>query len=136
MLSTRQSRLGWEPPMKLPLQILCLCLGWLMVAFAIAGIFLPLLPTTPFLLLAAGLFARSSPRFEQWLLTHPVFGASLRRWREKGAISVRAKATAAALMATSFALFVAFGAPRPLVALVVAGIMALPLTFILTRPND
>ena len=122
--------------MKLPLQILCLCLGWLMVALAVAGIFLPLLPTTPFLLLAAGLFARSSPRFEQWLLAHPVFGVSLRRWRENGAISVRAKAMSAALMAASFALFLTFGAPRPLVALVVAGIMALPLTFILTRPSN
>lgn len=121
--------------MKLPLQILCLCLGWLMVALAIAGVFLPLLPTTPFLLLAAGLFARSSPRFEQWLLNHPVFGETLRRWREKGAISPRAKITSVALMVATYALFVFFKAPQPLIAVVVGTVMAFPLWFILSRPN-
>lgn len=121
--------------MKLPLQILCLCLGWLMVALAIAGIFLPLLPTTPFLLLAAGLFARSSPRFEQWLLNHPVFGETLRRWRKNGAISPRAKATSVALMATSYVLFVFFSAPQVMTAIFVATVLAFPLLFILSRPN-
>lgn len=121
--------------MKLPLRILCLCLGWLMVAIAILGVFLPLLPTTPFLLLAAGLFARSSPRFEHWLVNHPLFGESLRRWREKGAISVRSKVTSMALIAASYAVFVHFGSPPLGTAAIVAAVMAFPVLFILTRPS-
>lgn len=123
-------------PMKLPLRILCLCLGWLMVALAVAGVFLPLLPTTPFLLLAAGLFARSSPRFEQWLLNHPLFGETLRRWRKNGAISARAKVMSVALIVTSYALFVFFRSPQAMTAAILACVMALPVAFILSRPGS
>ena len=121
--------------MKLPLRILCLCLGWLMVGFAVAGVFLPLLPTTPFLLLAAGLFARSSPRFEHWLLNHPVFGPTLRQWRENGAISARAKATSVALIVASYAVFVFFSSPQAMTAAIVATVMTFPVLFILSRPS-
>ncbi|NVD42125.1 YbaN family protein [Ensifer sp. HO-A22] len=122
--------------MNLPLRLLCLGLGWLMVGFAVAGIFLPILPTTPFLLLAAGLFARASPRLERWLLEHPSFGPSLRLWREKGAIPARAKTIALVLMLVSFAFFCIVGKPSPLLAAVVGGAMLLPALFIFTRPND
>lgn len=122
--------------MNLPLRVLCLCLGWLMVGFAIAGVFLPLLPTTPFLLLAAGLFARASPRLERWLVEHPVFGPPLRLWREKGAIAARAKFTAVALIAASFGLFCLFSKPDAMLAVIVAAVMALPVAFILTRPSS
>ncbi|NRP72727.1 Inner membrane protein YbaN [Ensifer psoraleae] len=122
--------------MNLPLRILCLCLGWLMVAFAVAGVFLPVLPTTPFLLLAAGLFARASPRLERWLIEHPVFGPSLRLWREKGAIAMRAKFSAVALMAASYGLFCLFSRPNAALAALVAAVMVLPVAFILTRPSN
>ncbi|WP_412178821.1 YbaN family protein [Rhizobium sp. TRM96647] len=117
------------------MRILCLCLGWLMVAVGVVGIFLPLLPTTPFLLVAAGLFARSSPRFETWLLNHRVFGDPIRRWRENGAIAPRAKAMAVAMIAASFAVFLYVRAPAGSTAAIVAAFMALPVLFILTRPN-
>ena len=126
---------GTRIPMKLPLRILCLCLGWLMVALAVAGVFLPLLPTTPFLLLAAGLFTRSSPRFEQWLLNHSVFGEPLRRWRESRAISARAKTSAVAMIAASYAVFLFLSAPPAMTAAVVAAVMTLPVLFILSRPS-
>jgi uncharacterized membrane protein YbaN (DUF454 family) len=121
--------------MNLPLRLLCLGLGWLMVGFAVAGIFLPILPTTPFLLLAAGLFARASPRLERWLLEHPTFGPSLRLWRERGAIPARAKKIALALMAVSFVFFYAVSKPSLLLATAVAGAMLLPALFIITRPS-
>lgn len=121
--------------MNLPLRLLCLGLGWLMVGFAVAGIFLPVLPTTPFLLLAAGLFARTSPRLERWLLEHPNFGPSLRLWRDKGAIPARAKTIAIALMVTSFVFFCIVSKPSLSLAAVVAGAMLLPALFIITRPT-
>ncbi len=57
--------------------------GWLSVGLGVAGIIVPLLPTTPFILLAGGCFARSSPRFHQWLLNHKFFGALIKNYHEK-----------------------------------------------------
>ena len=66
-------------------------LGWLMVVLGVIGALLPVMPTTIFLILAVGCFARSSPKFEQRLLAHPRYGPSLRLWREQGAVSRRAR---------------------------------------------
>jgi len=56
--------------------------GCLCVALGVIGIFLPLLPTTPFLLLAAWLFSRSSQRYHEWLLKHPKLGPIISAWQE------------------------------------------------------
>ena len=66
-------------------------LGFLMVALATAGIVLPLLPTTPFLLLAAFFFSGSSPRWASWLSSHRHFGPYLRAFREKQGLTTRQK---------------------------------------------
>lgn len=66
---------------------------------AMIGIVLPILPTVPFLLLAAFCFARSNPKWEQQLLDHPRYGPPLRQWRERRAISRRAKVSAVLAMA-------------------------------------
>ena len=75
--------------------------GFASVALGIAGILLPLLPTVPFMILAAFCFARSSPRFEARLIEHPVFGPHIIRWRANGAISRRGKQAALVGFATS-----------------------------------
>jgi uncharacterized membrane protein YbaN (DUF454 family) len=75
--------------------------GVIALLLAILGLFLPLLPTTPFLLLASACFARGSTRLHRWLLQHRVFGAYLRNVEAGNGIPLRAKIVALALMWTS-----------------------------------
>src|SRR5512134_2189700 len=76
---------------------LLLLAGLACVALAAVGLFLPLLPTTPFLLLAGACFARSSRRLHGWLLAHGVFGPILADWEAHGAIRLRVKVAATVL---------------------------------------
>ena len=57
--------------------------GWLSMTLGVIGIIVPLLPTTPFILLAAGCFAKSSPKFHQWLLGHSFFGPLIKNYQGK-----------------------------------------------------
>ncbi|OON37500.1 hypothetical protein BTJ39_20080 [Izhakiella australiensis] len=77
--------------------------GWLAMFLALAGVLLPLLPTTPFLLLAAWCFARSSPRFHHWLLNRSWFASYLRNWQRHRALPAAAKRRAIAFTVLSFA---------------------------------
>ena len=70
---------------------LYLAAGFILVGLAVLGIFLPLLPTTPLLLLAAGCFSRSSERWHRWLLQHRLFGPIIHNWQERRCIPKRAK---------------------------------------------
>ncbi|AJD46160.1 hypothetical protein RGR602_PC02139 (plasmid) [Rhizobium gallicum bv. gallicum R602sp] len=81
------------------------------VTIGIAAIFAPLLPRIPFLILAAAVFSRSSPRFERWLLAHPRLGKPLQAWCREGAIRRRHKLVAGVSMACSFAILLVFFRP-------------------------
>ncbi|MDX8397408.1 MAG: YbaN family protein [Mariprofundaceae bacterium] len=65
--------------------------GFLLLGLAFTGVFLPLLPTTPFVLLAAGCFAKSSPRMHAWLLNNKTFGPLIKNWQEKQCISCQSR---------------------------------------------
>lgn len=116
------------------MRLFWMSLGIGSVALGALGAVLPLLPTTPFLLLAAFSFARSSPRAEAWLVNHPRFGPLISNWRLHGSISPRAKAIACLFMAAALALSFALGV-TPWVLAVQALVLAIVAVFILTRPN-
>ncbi len=82
-------------------QTLFLFLGILFLLVGVVGIVVPLLPTTPFLLLAAFCFDRGSPYFHSWLLNHPLFGPPILDWKKHRAIRTEYKIIASSMMAVS-----------------------------------
>jgi uncharacterized protein len=113
---------------------LWLLLGFAATACAIAGAVLPLVPTTPFLLVAAYAFARSSPRLHAWLLGHPRFGPLITDWQRHGAISRAAKAGALTVIGLTPLITLAMQASTWI--LIVQLIVLVPVTlFIVTRPD-
>ena len=107
--------------------VLCLALG-------VIGIFIPGLPTTVFVLMAAWAAARSSPRFHEWLESHPLFGPMLRDWRKHGAVSRKAKFTATVMMAVCAAILF-YTTSRMWLAEAITGVMALVLMWLWLRPE-
>ncbi|WP_151719963.1 YbaN family protein [Gemmobacter serpentinus] len=91
------------------MKLVWLILGCLAVAVGVIGVFLPLLPTTPFMILAAACFAKSSDRLHGWLMGHRVFGPMIRDWRAHRAIPRRGKRAALIAMGLAFLLSVALG---------------------------
>lgn len=118
-----------------PLRGLFLALGLFFVGLGFVGAFLPVLPTVPFLILAAACFARSSPRMEAWLLDHPRFGPLLRDWRARGAIPRRGKLMALGGTTAGFVLFWIGSDPGLPLAAAVAALMLFGLVYVFTRPS-
>lgn len=116
--------------MKLVWQVL----GIVSVGAAAAGVVLPLVPATPFLLLAAFAFARGSPRLEAWLLGHPRFGKLIMDWRAEGAIGRGSKTAALTTMAATPGVTWAIGGGATVLTIQVV-VLSLVALFILSRPE-
>lgn len=104
-----------------------LSLGFLALGFGVLGIFLPLLPTTPFLLLAAYLFSRSSDRYYRWLINHRVFGKYISNFLQYKIIPVKIKVLSISMMWLAMgvsAYFVPYTAVRILMLLIAIGVTA------------
>ncbi|WP_448585006.1 YbaN family protein [Thermaurantiacus sp.] len=123
------------PPTPAPVRLAFLALGVSALVLGLVGVALPLLPTTPFLILAAAAFARSSPRLEGWLLAHPRLGPPLVAWRLNRAIPRPAKWASALGMAAGYAVFLSGTAAGPLPALGVALILVGVGIWIWRRPD-
>ncbi len=108
--------------------------GGTALALGFIGLFLPLLPTVPFLLLAAFCFARSSERLHTWLVTHPTLGPPIDDWNRRGAIRRRAKWAATLSIAAAFGLSLALGV-RPIILVLQLVALACVALFIWTRPE-
>ena len=129
------------PPTRPPTPLLR-WLQWLLRGLAVVslalgflGVFLPVLPTTPFILLAAWAAARSSPRMLAWLEQHRLFGKMLRDWREGGVVSRKAKWGATGAMSAS-AVFLLFTVSKLWAAGFAIACMATVLAWLWRRPES
>ncbi len=111
-----------------------LAVGYASLALGLAGIVLPLLPTTPFVILAAWCFARSNPALAERLYENPRFGPLLTTWRDQRAIPLRAKICALLALALSYAMTV-WLVRSPYVPFILAAVMGSVGLYIVTRPS-
>jgi uncharacterized membrane protein YbaN (DUF454 family) len=109
--------------------------GWVCVGMGIIGIVLPLIPTTPFLLVALWAFSRSSPEMAERIRSHPIAGAYVRDWEQAGVIPLGAKIIAVTMMVAMLG-YLQFGLGAPAWAVIAAGLaMACAAAYIVTRPS-
>ena len=116
------------------MKIFWVILGLTSLGLGVVGIVVPLLPTVPFILLAAFCFARSSSRLHHWLLTHPKFGPIIDDWNRNGAISPRVKRISTLSVAGVFGISLALGL-KTFVLIIQAITLGCVLVFIWTRPD-
>ena len=109
-------------------------MGWVSVGLGVVGMVLPLLPTVPFLLLAAVCFARSSDTAHDWLMNHPRLGPPIADWRAHGAIRRPVKRLAVAMICASFLIPFLLGSAPWVMATQACALVAVA-AFILTRPD-
>lgn len=112
-----------------------LALGWLSVGLGIIGVIMPILPTTPFLLVAVWAFSKSSPELAEKIRAHKVFGPYVRDWQDHGAIPATAKMLAVVMMTVASVYLVFYSHAPQWFGIGAAVIMAGVAVYIVTRPN-
>ncbi|WP_455482049.1 YbaN family protein [Bartonella sp. B35(2025)] len=119
-----------------PLRICYSVIGWMTIVLGVIGVVLPIMPTIPFLLVASWCFARSSPRFHEWLHSHHILGPPIKQWMEKRAVSPFVKVFVVVGMASGFLLFWVMVHPVLWLALLAAVILLSIAAYIVTRPSS
>ena len=111
-------------------------LGYISLALGIIGMPLPILPTVPFVLLAAYFFSKGSPRLHYWLVSHPYLGKMILDWEKNGVISLRAKLLSTIMMVVLFSITRIFVNVSLIIKSIVLMIGVSVLFFIWTRPSE
>ncbi|PRY79565.1 hypothetical protein CLV80_102210 [Yoonia maritima] len=119
---------------KAIIQGLWLLVGWAALGLGAIGVVLPVLPTTPFVILAAFAFGNGSPKLQKRLHDHRTFGPMIAEWNATGAIAPKYKAIAVVMMAAALTASILMGM-RPMVIAIQSICMIGAGTFVLTRPN-
>ncbi len=114
-------------------RIALILIGLVSLVLGAIGVFLPLLPTTPFVLVAAIAFAKSSDRLHQWLVDHDIFGPLIADWRKHGAISRRTKVISVLSMIAILVISTLLAMPTHVI-VIQAVVLSCSAVFILTRP--
>lgn len=114
---------------------LLMAFGWLNVGLGIVGVFVPGMPSTVFLIVAAWAFSRCSERFHMWLWNHPRLGSAIQAWHRHRAIPLRAKILAIVSMSVSFLGVTFFAAQGWVLPVLMASVMAPSACYIVTRPH-
>lgn len=117
------------------MRALFMALGIFFTGLGFVGAFLPVIPTVPFLIVAAACFTRSSTRLDNWLMNHRQFGPLLRDWRTRGAIPLRAKWMSLVGSSIGYVLFVIGSSPGWPLAIGVAALITCGITYVFTRPS-
>ena len=121
--------------MDIGVRLLWLLVGLMCVALGALGVVVPLLPTTPFLLVAAFAFARSSARLTRWLHEHRTFGPLIENWQKYGSIDRKSKTTSIVVIVLTPVITFLIGVLAPWWALAAqVAVLSCSATFILTRP--
>jgi uncharacterized membrane protein YbaN (DUF454 family) len=118
-----------------PLRIVLMGLGWLWVGIAFLGVFIPVLPTTGPIILAAFLFSKSSERFDHWLVSNRFFGGIVRDWRSGEGFTVRAKMIAVMAIVASFGITTYFVLTGTYVRIGMWALAVAIATYVVTRPT-
>lgn len=121
---------------KLVINHLLITLGWFFVLLGLVGALIPIVPTTPFMIIAAALFAKSSPRFHQMLLNNRWFGGILKDWEERGVLARNIKRRATLLIVFTFSMSIGILYEKPVLQLVLLGIGATLLFFLWRIKED
>lgn len=117
------------------MRALFLALGTIFLGLAALGVVVPVLPTTPFVLLAAACYLRASTRLHKWLLASHTFGPTIAAWQEHRAIPPRAKALAIVMVAATFAFSVVFVIEPPVMRAALAALGIVLVVWLARRPS-
>jgi len=116
-------------------RILFLGLGWLFFSLGLIGVFLPVMPTTVFMIMAMWAFANSSVRLHTWLYTHPTFGPTLQQWDRDHVIPIHAKIAAIGGMLISLIYVTLFSGAPPLAVAAAVAFIAFGVVYVASKPS-